>query len=170
MATTETLEKFHWHDKNEQLVRTLQADTIVRVFQLNEADWSSLVPSVADTFSTETTQIVGKVERGKKGSGGDIALMIVTYLVVSNKGFGSGDSAGYAETRRVYHETKLREHWTLYGIATAVDAAGIPDVGDILDAGTALMDARCVDAVVDDRVYPGLWQVTSKWSKAKSHV
>ena len=165
-ATTATLEDNYWHDKKELFKRTQHADTWIRYFRVPLVDFDALRPAVASTFSTDGFQIVGLVTKILLPQTAENCEMAVTYVIISNSGW----TNGYAETRRRKHDMNLRTIWTVYGIAMAVDSEGIPDVGDRLDGATGFLDPICTDVKLDEKIYPGLYVVTSTWVKVKEHV
>jgi len=156
---TETLATKYWKDKRQRHIRTLQADTWERWYQIQLRQWDSLKPAVGDEYYDDANQIVARVLQEPVDGAPDSVWMIVTYIEISNKGW----TDDYAETRRVtgdqYHETAV----TVYGISKADDSAGIPATAAALDGGTGTFDPICNDVQKDDQMYPGLWVITSKY-------
>ena len=163
---TETLATNYWKDKRQYHVRTLQADTWERRYKVQLRAWESLKPAVGDEYYDDANQIVARVEQRPVAGASDTAWMVVTYIEISNKGW----TSDYAETRRVtgdqYHETAV----TVYGIAKAIDSAGIPATAAALDGGTGTFDPICNDVQKDDQMYPGLWVITSKYGGSLAYT
>lgn len=160
-AKTQTLAEKCWKNKRQYEIRTLQADTIERWYKVRLLEWDTRKPTVGDEYYNDTNQVVARVRQVPLGPAADTAYMVVTYIDVSDGGW----TNSYAETRRLKHEGTLRTEYVIYGIAKAADSAGIPAVDDLLDGSVTWTDPRCVAVTLDDKTYPGLQVVTSRWTK-----
>ena len=163
---TQTLATGYWKDKRQRHIRTLQADTWERWYQIQLRQWDTLKPAVGDEYYDDANQIVARVLQEPVDGAPDSVWMIVTYIEISNKGW----TDDYAETRRIKEDRNLRVFYDVYGIALATDSAGLPARGDQLDGVDALMTARCDRVSLDDQKYPGLIVVHSVWIAMREYA
>ncbi len=162
---TQTLATRYWQDKRQRHIRTLQADTWERWYQVQLSAWDSLKPAAGDEYYDDANQIVARVAQQPVDGAFDSVWMVVTFVEISNKGF----AGNYAETRRIKEARNLRVFYQVYGIALATDSAGIPARGDKLDGVDALLTPRCERVRLDDQMYPGLIVVHSTWVAMRAY-
>ncbi len=91
---------------------------------------------------------------------------VLRYLEIK----GGTVTNGYMETARHPVSKSFRTFYTIWGAAAAVGSTGIPALDDLLDGGTGVTVARCIDVTKDTERYPGRILVRSTWVAVRAYA